>query len=555
MNIYKISLVIISLLLLSCSDSFLERDPKGTLDEETYLKTDDAAFKLVTSCYDPMHSLWSYAYADNRVGIGSLTVDDGDVGGSDAGNRPHTSELASGRPLTNNFLLAQAWTHRYQAIGRCNIALENLTNEENVFIKGGEPLSKKTLSRYISEVKFLRSWYYFDLVNTFKEIPLITDSQLPSERFNKATSEELRKQLYKDLDEAIADPNLPWKSNMDIASELGRVTKDAAYTFKARIALFYAGLMEQNKIDGDASSEYKIAKDAAHKVITEGNLSLTKDFQDLYGGDYDKGLSTTECIFTALSKYIPSIGYVTDNFAIMNVGRNNVGGYGGCIPTVDLANSFNPKDPRKLFTIIKHGDIFKKGDEEEVHNYEGYYNFSLQHSRKAFVPYDYRDGGHLMRSKWAPYWIRYAEALLIYAEATLKTGGSYDEVAKYINMVRHRAFVTTSKKDSFAIKRKFDEALVDIDEATFLSDYAINATDDLEQAIKNERRAEFAMEGLRLYDLIRWGDYVKVMQNFHQTYQYGGKGREASDKSWPFPIPQAEIDKSNGVLEQNPNYK
>lgn len=540
-------------ILFSCSDSFLERNPKGRLDESAYMKTDDAAFKLVTSCYQPLHD--GFAYSINRVAIGSESVDDADGGGSDAGDRPQTTELGKGYPLSSNPLLQEAWTHRYTGIGRCNVGIEQLSKEDLSLTSGGQPVSKETVSRYISEMKFLRAWYYFDLVNTFGGVPLLIEVQLPDTRLEKASLEEMRTQLYKDLDDAINDPNLPWKKEMNLTTELGRVSKDAAYTFKGRIALFFAGLMEQSKMQGSAQEEYEIAKNAASAVITQGGLSLTPDFQDLYGGDYDRGLSSPECIFTCLSKYVPETGYLTDSYAIMNVGRNNVGGWGGNVPTSDLADFYNDRDPRRLFTIISDGDIFKRGGEEEVHNYKGYYNFSLQQSRKAFVPYDYREDGNLQRSKWAPYWIRYAETLLIYAEALLKTSGSKEEVARYINMVKYRAYVSTSKQDSFAFERKFEETLVDINESTFSAQYAIQVSDDLEQVIKDERRAEFALEGLRLYDLIRWGDYVTTMKAFSSKYQYAGKGSEASERSWPFPIPQAEIDRSNGVLTQNENYK
>ena len=540
-------------LLISCSDSFLNRDPMGRLDESAYMNTDDAAFKLVTSCYAPLHD--GFAYSINRVAIGSESVDDADGGGSDAGDRPQTTELGKGYPLSSNPLLQEAWTQRYTGIGRCNVGIAQLSKEDLSLTSGGEPISKETISRYISEMKFLRAWYYFDLVNTFESVPLITTVQSPSDRLEKASVEEIRVQLYKDLDDAINDPNLPWRKNFDLSTELGRVSKDAVYTFKGRIALFFAGLMEQNKMQGNAQEEYTIAKNAAKEVISNGGLALATDFQDLYGGDYDKGFASSESLFTCLSKYVPETGYLTDSYAIMNVGRNNVGGWGGNVPTTDLAMSYDTQDPRKLFTIISDGDIFKKGNDQEIHNYKGYYNFSLLQNRKAFVPYDYRVDGNLQRSKWAPYWIRYAETLLIYAESVLKTEGSKDEVVKYLNMVRHRAFVSTSKKDQFAIQRKFEGTLTDINESIFESRFAVKITDNLEQVIKNERRAEFALEGLRLYDLIRWGDYVETMQAFSSKYNYAGKGSEASDRSWPFPIPQTEIDRSNGVLTQNENYK
>ncbi|MGI6073830.1 MAG: RagB/SusD family nutrient uptake outer membrane protein [Fermentimonas sp.] len=553
MKIYKyIILGFLITALYSCRGDFLDRPPLGTLDEGAYFGTDDSAYKLLVSCYNPMKDQWGFTI--NRVAIGSEVTDDADGGGSDAGDRPQTTEVGTGYPLSSNPLLQETWSNRYRGVGRCNIAIEEFSNEEKSFFKDKELVSKNTISRYMSEALFLRSFYYFDLVNTFGSVPLITEVQLPNSRIEKSPIEDIRTQIYKDLDFAINDSNLPWKKNTDTKTELGRVTKDAAYILKARVALFFAGLMEQNKMSGDANQEYTIARDAAKKVIDEGNLSLG-NYEDLFGGDYIKGLSSSECIFTVVNNYDPSIGMYTDAFAIMNAGRNNVGGWGGDVPTEDLAKSFDVRDPRKMFTIISHGDIFPRGDAEEVHNYSGYYNFSLQQSRKAFVPYNYRVGGNLQRSNWSPYWIRYSEALLIYAEALLKTGGSQNEVAKYINMVRHRAFVLTSKKDNFAIKRKFEEQLINIDDDLFDAEFAVKANEDLMKAIKYERRAEFGMEGLRLYDLIRWGDYVTNMKKFYEKYNYAGKGSRASDKSWPFPIPQAEIDRSNGVLTQNSNYK
>lgn len=548
----SIGVTILIFLLSSCSESFLDRPPLGSLDRDTYLSTDDAAMKLVTSCYNPMKA--GFGYSINRVAIGSEATDDADAGGSDAGDRPQTTELGKGYPLSNNGLLQECWSNRFLGIGRCNVALEDLQNENTIFVKSGNPVSKEILARYVSEVKFLRAWYYFDLITTFKEVPLVTEVQLPDTRLEKAAIEDIRVQLFADLDDAINDPNLPWIKDMDKSTELGRVSKEAAYMLKARAALFFAGLMEQNKMDGTANDEYTIAKNASKEVLNNSVQSLTPDFQLLYGGEYGKGLSSSETIFTVLSDYNTSIGHGGDTYSTMNVGRNNVGGWGGNVPTTDLSNSFDNRDPRKLFTLINDGDIFPRGEDQEVHNYKGYYNFSLLHNRKAFVPFNNRIGGNLGWSNWAPYWIRYSEAILINAEALIKTGGSNSEITSLINQVRHRAFVTTSKKDILATMRKIEETLIPIDDNLFNAEFAVKDTDNLMDAIKRERRSEFAMEGLRLYDLIRWGDYTSTMKAFSSKYNYAGKGSEASDNSWPFPIPQAEIDRSNGVLTQHSNY-
>lgn len=552
-NVIQLALLSALTLTAGCNKEYLTRDPYGVLNQGEYFKTDGAGLKLLTSCYQPMLDGWGFTV--NRIALGDEAVDNAGAGGSDPGDRPQTTEVGRGRPLASNALLFETWSNRFNGIGKCNVALDGFEKQAENLIQDGKPVGPETVQRYVAEVKFLRAWYYFDLITVFKEVPLVLQIEEPSLRKNKASLAELRTQIYKDLDEAIAEKNLPRSSALS-SSETGRVSKDAALALKARAALFFAGLMEQSILQGEAKAEYTTAKNAAQEIIKNGNLSLLPDFQDLFRGDYEVGPFADECILGVLRTYDPSFGLGNDVFAIMNVGRNNVGGWGGDTPTKDLAASYSTEDPRRMFTIISHNDIFKTASGgQEVHNYRGYFNdYDLQHNRKAFVPQQYRQNNDLQRSKWQPYWIRYAEVLLIYAEATIKSGGSPQEALPYLNQVRHRAFVTTSKKDQPAIFRKFGESLKEISEAEFNSNYAIKAGDDVLQAIKKERRNELALEGFRLYDLIRWGSYASTMKAFYQKYGFADKGRDASEKSWPFPIPQIEIDRSNGILLQNENY-
>jgi len=537
----------------ACTKSFLEREPKGALSEKDYFQTDNAAMKLVTNCYGPMLDGWGYTI--NKVALGDESVDNADGGGSDPGDRPQTIEVGRGRPLASNSLLQEMWNNRYSGIGKCNLAIEDILNNWENLIAGGGEVSDETKARYIAEIKFLRAWYYFDLIWVFKEVPLVVSTLKPEIRLPKNTVEELRTQIYKDLDEAINTASFPRSSTLPRADK-GRANKDAAYALKARAALFFAGLMESNKMTGNAVEEYAIAKNSAEQVVKNGNLSLLPDFQDLYRGDYKVGPYSQESIFPVLRTYIPAIGFGGDAFAIMNVGRNNVGGYGGNTPTRDLALEFENGDPRKMFTIISDGDVFSTSSGgQEIHNYRGYYNdFNLQHSRKAFVPQQYRIQNDLLRSNWGPYWIRYSEVLLVYAEALLKTNASTTDVVKYINEVRKRAFVTTSKIDQPAVSRKFGQGLTAVSEAEFNATIAVKITDNLLKAIKHERRVELALEGFRLYDLVRWNEYAPTMRAFYTKYGFADKGVNAGENSWPFPIPQTEIDRSNGVLVQNSNY-
>jgi len=550
---YYLGAGIIAITFAACGKSFLEREPKGSLSENEYFQTDNAAFKLVTDCYGAMLDGWGYTV--NKIALGDESVDNADGGGSDPGDRPQTIEVGRGRPLASNPLLQEMWNNRYLGIGKCNLALETIQDNWDNLVAGGAAVSEETKSRFIAEVKFLRAWYYFDLLWVFKEVPLVVNVMDPETRLPKNSIEEIRLQIFSDLDEAIAVASFPRSAALP-RSEKGRASKDAAYTLKARAALFFAGLMENGKMSGDAAQEYQIARAAAEEVVKNGNLRLLPDFQDLFRGDYKIGPYSEESIFPVLRSFLPAIGFSGDAFAIMNVGRNNVGGWGGNTPTRDLAAAYHPQDPRKMFTIISDGDIFRTAaGGQEVHNYRGYYNdYNLQHSRKAFVPQQFRVDNDLQRSNWGPYWIRYSEALLIYAEALLKTNASPSEVIKYINEVRYRAFVTTSKQDGSAIFRKFGEDLTPISDADFTASYAVKVSDNLMEAIKKERRAELALEGFRLYDLIRWNEYAPTMKAFHSKYGFADKGINAGENSWPFPIPQSEIDRSNGVLVQNENY-
>jgi len=555
MKITKLTIITAVILLAntSCQKDYLTRDPYGVLNEEEFFKTDGAGLKLVTSCYQPLADSWGYTV--NKVAIMDESVDNADAGGSDPGDRPQTTEVGTGRPLASNALLIETWSNRYRGIGKCNQAIAGFLAQGGNMVQNGAKLPQETIARYIAEIKLLRAWYYFDLVTVFKSVPLVVTVEDASTRKDKASIEELRNQIYKDLDEAIAETNFPRRIQLN-SDETGRLSKDAALAIKARSALFFAGLMEQSKMTGDAKAEFTLARMASEEIIKNGNLSLLADFNDLFRGDYKVGPFSTECIFGVLHEYNPALGLGGDAFAIMNVGRNNIGGWGGNTPTRDLASSYNDADPRKMLTIISHEDVFKTSTGgTEVHNYKGYFNdFNLQHSRKAFVPQQYRENNNLQRSNWQPYWIRYAEVLLIYAEAVMKTDGNVIEALDKLNTVRRRAFVTTKKTDDPAIYRLFGQGLQTITEQQFQSTYAIKASDNIIEAIKLERRNELALEGFRLYDLVRWGSYATTMKAFFTKYGFANKGRDASDKSWPFPIPQIEIDRSNGVLQQNDNY-
>jgi len=556
--LYTLAITLI-VVFISCSDSFLDSKQYASINEQGYYNTPDAAFKAVTDCYANMIPWGDWDYYLNRIEIGSNITDDADAGGSDANDRSDTKNVATGRPLTSNGELLNTWTRRFTGISRCNSAIEGISKATSLVAANGSIVSAETKSRYTSELKFLRAWYYFDLVSTFGSVPLITETPVLTQLPAKASIEDLRIQIIKDIDECIQDPNLPLNVSND---EYGRISKYVANAFKARVCLFFAGLTEKGKMQGDAMLDYNSALKSAKEVYDSHAFALVADYQNLFRGNYFAGAHAAElaqeCIFTVVRKYVPGymdIGYCT---AVMYAGRGEVGGWGGNCPTRDFSESFDPRDPRRMFSVIESGDIFPNvGGKLITHNYKGYDNIHFQQSRKAFVPDNFRNGYSLgdIRSDWTPYYIRYSDVILMYAEALLKTGGDNQKVANLINEVRYRAFVSTSKKDEEAAFRASDKTLIPIDEAYFQTNLAVTAGGDLLKAIKNERRWELGLEGYRFLDLLRWGDYVTVMNAYNAKQPYANKGKLVTDKSWPFPIPQTEIDIANGVLIQNDNYK
>lgn len=536
------STVAISLLMAGCNSDFLDRPTLGSLDETTYLSTEDAGFKLLINCYQPILNQWDYQTM--KFDLGDQLTDDCSKGGSDAGDRSVITEVTRGNPTATSSLLTQFWDHRYkQAISPCNVFLSLITPETQLIKTGGSLVSTEEKKRWIAEAYFMRAFYYFDQAMMFSNIPIIDRPLSASEKgdITKADKAEVMKFILSDLELAIAEPNLPSAKSLP-ASELGRITKEAALAFRARVNMFYGN--------------YEAAKTDLKTVVDSGCYELIDDYETLFNSAA-KGYMSKEAVFITLRSYIPNYtgGSVCPQ---MNIGRAGAGGWGGECPTYDLVDEYEVGDPRLVHTILSSGDIFVKSDgTEEVHDYSGYDNFSLQHSRKQYPDWSRRPIGDLLNTDWTFYHIRYADVLLMYAECLIETGDDKQKAVDLINQVRHRAFVTTSPTDSYAKLRKFN--LTDdkrVTEDIFNAKYKVKVSDDLQKALRHERRVELGCEGLRLYDLLRWGVFIPTMQAFGQTAEgkYSGAGTHVTDKTYPYPIPQNEIDYVGGSLTQNDNY-
>ncbi|MDR2969311.1 MAG: RagB/SusD family nutrient uptake outer membrane protein [Tannerellaceae bacterium] len=530
-----------SFLLIGCNSDFLDRPTLGALDETTYLSTEDAGYKLLVNCYQPILNHWDYQTM--KFDLGDQLTDDCAKGGSDAGDRVVITEVTRGNPTATSGLLTQFWDHRYkQAISACNVFLSLITPEANLIKAGGALVSAEEKKRWIAEAYFMRAFYYFDLAMIFVNVPIIDRPLSAVEKgdITKASKEEVMNFILSDLEKALSEPNLPGAASLP-ASEIGRITKEAALAFRARVNMFYGN--------------YEAAKTDLKTVVESNCYELTDDYEILFNSA-PNGYLSKEAVFVTLRSYIPNYtgGSVCPQ---MNLGRAGVGGWGGECPTQDLVSEYETGDPRLVHTVLSSGDIFVKSDgTDEVHDYSGYDNFSLQHSRKQYPDWSRRPLD-LMNTDWTFYHIRYADVLLMYAECLIETGDDKQKAADLINQIRHRAFVTSSPTDSYAKYRKFNLTEEQrVTEDVFNSRYRVKVSDDLREALRHERRVELGGEGMRLYDLLRWGIFVPTMQAFGKTPEgvYSGAGTHVTDNTYPYPIPQNEIDYVGGALTQNDNY-
>ena len=514
--------------MISCKKDFLNRPPVGVQTEESFFKSPGAAFKTVVKCYQSFND--AYGYEAPRAELGNMATDDSEKGGSDAGDRPFVTDLGYGRALSSNPSLQNYWSTCYLGIGNCNIGLGNLPLNKLLDDNGYE-LKNEVRDRYIGEMKFLRAYLYFELVRVFGGVPLVqaTPTVNDSKTLVRASASTIFKFIITNFEEAAV--NLPATKDMP-AAEQGRASREAALSMQARVYLYFAK---------DDPLLFEKARAAAKKVIDQNVFSLAPEFQDLFLAD---GYKTREPVFSIIKGDNPALNIYGAFTPIYTSPRGATGAYGFDQPTKDLVNEFEAGDPRLLFTVIEPGDVFPKASGQEVLDFSSYPSTGF-HNRKSYLP-PTRRGAGWGDDAWTFHPIRYADVLLMYAEALLQTGGSKQEVANNINLVRRRAS-NSRRTDADAISR------VRVIQNIPLPD--VKVSDDLFKAIKHERRTEFAMEYQRLYDLQRWNSYIETMNNYATKPSSNGKGAGFKKGiNELFPIPQAEIDRSGNVTVQNPGY-
>ncbi|MBD3582903.1 RagB/SusD family nutrient uptake outer membrane protein [Flavobacterium selenitireducens] len=384
------------------------------------------------------------------------------------------------------------WNSHYRLIYDCNDIIVTVDEMED---PDDNTLANK------AEATCMRAFSYFDLRRDYGEVPIVLNRvTTPSEGIApKSTVAEVDAQIIADLQFAIEYLPVSWPN------QLGRATKGFAHTLLGKLYLYqqnYAQSLEQLQI-----------------VMGMG-YSLYPSYADLFLGAGD---NSAESIFEIQFYRSPTNQNYSNNYwesqGVRGAGSWDLG-WGFNVPTQVLVDAYEAGDPRRAATILFSGQSDNMVPAlvvpESPPLAQPYWN------RKAYTKAIERSQFGENKNHWANIKLfRYADVLLMAAEAANEQGQTGVAVG-YINEVRARA------------RGGNNAVLPDI----MSSDQSVVRT-----AIKHERRIEFAMEGERFYDLVRWGDAPSVL---------GGLGYQPKNRYYP--IPQTAIDQFGGVLVQNPDY-
>lgn len=492
-----IAIVALMQIFVSCKKDFLELTPRGTTLEDNFYKNEKEVMQGVIAVYDVIQ--WGTTGGFTmKMPLLTAASDDCWAGGSNAADQP--AWVAYDNFNMTSFVGPQGglWNKNYSGINRANLILSKIDKST--------VLSASFKTRAVAETKFLRAYFYFDLVRWFGNVPLVLKELSTAELYTQpqVTPAQIYAQIEKDLREAIA--GLP---SVVTATEKGRISQGAAKAQLAKVLLY------QN-------DNTKLAE----------SVTLFEDINRL-GNPYGYALLPNYAeIFNPANKFnsesileIPhSNNAAWGDWGYINGGEGNVGtqfigmdsyngdtyasGWGFCPVTLDLVNVLKT-DPRFSATIIDGAALKTAG---------GSYNARYQNTDyfiKKYAPLKaYRSTLGVAEQNWPinEIEIRVADTYLMQAEALVKGGSNPTRAKELLDAVRARVGLAS-----------------------------IPATLD---NIYNERRLELATEGHRFFDLVRTGRAVAVL---------GPLGYKAG-KSEYLPIPQTEIDVTKGNIKQNPGY-
>ena len=472
--------------LSSCHD--LDLQPLSKASEETWYTDETQVEMSLNTLY--LHQFWPMFKCD----WGTKAIMALDEASDDWMNRttlvPYTNGTLNG---SNSTFLKNTWSYSYKAISRVNTILANIERSK-------ENMTGEHYEQYTGDARFVRACMYSRLISRFGDVIFFTENLDLEEAYKaqRTAKEEVLRQIYNDFDYAIEKLPVAYDN-----TEVKRATKGAAYAMKARIALFF--------------KDYETARDAARGCMDLDIYELYPDFGKLF---LSKTKNSEETVFgiprsTEYGTAIPPNGvkpYLSRNVtAPSTTAQPSWDLFCSFLctdgKTIDESRLYDPhepfknRDPRCSYTIVQfnsnyfgfnytpHPDsalcwnysLSKQVANKDSKAGDQYASYNGLMLRKG-IDEDWRDDLYAENDKLI---MRYADVLLMYAESKIELDEIDQSVLDAMNRVRARAYQVDYTSSGYP---------------------AITSTDqtELRRILKIERRMEFAFEGLRYDDLIRW---------------------------------------------------
>ncbi len=530
--------------LSSCNeDEFLNRYPLDTPSPEVFFVNEASARMAVTAAYQPWRNS-AHSYRRDLVIMSDALSDDAYWRPSRGASISFSQwQIHSGDGTANQY-----WNFAYQSVNAANYAIHNIP----ILLDRG--LTQAQIDPYIAEAHFMRGFSYMFLTTFFGDVPLHDRPRSSFDEFEqpRASVADIYSQIIADF--TIARDKLP---ETQPSAFTGAPTKATAAAYLAKAYLY--------------NQQYAEAETAARAAINTAEAtgySLIDDYESIFTHENE---GNPELLFYI--QFIDNNRDFGNNYMIQRITRETppefihvygMAGWGYALPTRDLFDAYEPGDPRLDVTIHYPGTIYgiySAGTpftyEHRTYNEQGeIVTYEKTYTDGDPIDYDYRwsptgmnvkkltrNVGHLQDvysdGLDVPL-MRMADLYLILAEALAEQGK--DEALVWVNHVRARTTVNMPPK----------------------------TTEDgtLRDLVRHERRVELAMEGQRIWDLLRWrvmrdtfGDGDRVKKHFFAdfiedqftSFEMPALGNYPGDLVL-LPIPQIEIDRNSAIETNNPGY-
>ncbi|NJM78722.1 MAG: RagB/SusD family nutrient uptake outer membrane protein [Flavobacterium sp.] len=483
----SLALILFSSLILSCSDEFVNEDPPYAIDSENYFNSKTDYENALIGAYDLLQS--SYI----NVLLGEIASDNTLSGGESATDVVGIQQIDDMIHTPVNSNLKDIWNWMFAGVYRASYILE---------FKDKTDFEGK--NQIIAEARFLKAYYNFELAKWFGSIPIKVDK-----RFSVSDVTTIPRSSVADVYANIESDLLFAIDNLNpVASQQGRATKGAAQALLGKVYLY------QNK--------FVNASNVLENLILEGNYSLVSNYNTIFENAGENG---PESVFEI--QYFDGqgagFGCLQCSEGNVAVGFNGIRNYNGPnfdsgfsfnLPTQTAYDAYEVGDNRRDVAIL---NIVTWAAANNATYGQGYKHTGFFNRKYLPRQGDSNIGDQNLTNPNNYRAIRYADVLLMAAEAFNRGGINDNKARTYLNLVRRRAFGDLNHDISAS--------------GAALTDF-----------ILSERRLELMGEGHRFFDLVRTNRAVGTIPGF------------TAGKHEIFPIPFEEIQFSNGNWQQNPNY-